>query len=171
MRYRDLASPLMEETFTLYHGTGTKFDAFRDSHITPNFFTANREYAANYAGKLTNSHITRKRGRNYLLTCEVTIERMLDTKTDPGAVAFYNETFLPHMNALLARFNKPLRPKLDGTKWVYFVDADDLWRYCISYGSPFDGMLVDEGIVDEPAIVPFRAAQVRILKRQIIKDA
>ncbi len=162
---------LVEATYRAYHGTGVKFDTFRDQFFTPSYFTPDPEYAKAYMGKTAPSLLTaRKRGKDYLLTVEITIARMFDTKTDDEALRYYNEVFVPYMNAIHAKYRQPSIPELLPGRWVSFVYADDLWRFLKHEDVPWDGMLVDEGIGDHPAIVTFDApSQVRILKRQIIR--
>lgn len=163
---------LCESKIIAYHGRGTKIDAFPQPYFTPHYFTQDRSYAEVYSGKSTSSLIDKpKKTRPYLLTVELTIDHMFDTKTDPEAFAFYNEKFVPHENALLAKYNKKPLPLLEHGKYPSFVYADYLYGYFMGQyiEHPYDGMLIDEGIGDHPAIIPFNASQIKILKREIIK--
>lgn len=159
------------EKIIAYHGTGDRFDAFKDGYVAGNFFTQDKEYAKGYVGgKTPLSLIDKPKKRyNYLLTVELDIHHPLDTKHDAEAVAFYNDVFRPVINAIHRKYHKPEVPPIDLGKYVSFVDADALWRYLTRYDSPYDAILVDENVSAEPGIVPLRASQIKILKREIIK--
>lgn len=166
---------LCESKIIAYHGRGTKIDSFPQPYFIPHYFTQDRDYAEVYSGKSTSSLIDKpKKTRPYLLTVELTINHMFDTKNDPEALAFYNEKFVPHENALLAKYkanNSKSIPLLEPGKYPSFVYADYLYGFFMGQyiDHPYDGMLIDEGITDEPAIIPFHATQIKILKREIIK--
>lgn len=167
-----LESMLCEATMIAYHGTGGKFEQFHDHFMKPHFFTPDRDYALHYTGKLPLQLLSpRKRGRNYLLTVELTINHMFDPKTDAAALRLYNDEFVPHMNQIMTKYRRSLLPELATGHHVPFIYADDLWRYFQRFPSQYDGMLVDEGsLTDHPAVVPFQASQIKVLKRQIVKD-
>jgi hypothetical protein len=155
-----------------YHGTGRKITQFSDPYMAGHFFTQDKEYAKAYAGGKTSLSLIDKpkKTRNYLLTVELDIKHMFDTKTDSEAREYYNTQFLQRINALAAKFNQPPRPVLEPDKYVSFIEADDLFRYFMSFKSIYDGMLVDEGgISSHPAIVAFYGSQIKILKQEIIK--
>lgn len=155
-----------------YHGTGNKITQFFDPNLTGHFFTQDKEYAKVYAGKQRATLIggKPKKPRNYVLTVELDIKHMFDTKNDPQALEYYNTNFLERINMICAKYNKPLRPALAPGKYVPFIEADDLFRYFMSFESIYDGMLVDEGgITASPAIVAFYGSQIKILKQEIIK--
>lgn len=162
---------LTEGKIIAYHGTGNRIDAFGDASIAGHFFTQDKEYAKGYVGGKTPLSLidkTKKR-RNYLLTVELDINHPLDTKHDPAAVEFYNGKFLPTVNAIHVKYRQPELPAIEIGKYVSFIYADPLYRYLTRYESPYDAILVDEDISDYPAIVPLKASQIRILKREIIK--
>lgn len=170
------STKLTETRYTAYHGTGSKIDSFRDQSISPNYFTTDREYALAYVGKRKPALLgdRRKKTRNYLLTVEIEIKNMMDTATDSEALKFYNEKFVPAINALHARYNQPMVPELSSGKHISFVYADHLWRYVKrlevdGISCPYDGMLVDEGINGVLAIVPFNSDQIKIKKRETVK--
>lgn len=168
MRY----SELNETVFTAYHGTGAKFDQFFQPTMKPHFFTTDKTYASAYSGgKSYKGYIGGKgKPRNYLLTVEVEIKHMFDTKSDETARDYYNHQFLPYFNRINTKYKQPLAPEIKPGEMVSFVYADSLWRYFMQEDEiQWDGMLVDEAYSSIPAIVPFYATQIRIKKRQIIK--
>lgn len=167
----EVATTLAENKIIAYHGTGKRFDAFMDSSIAGNFFTQDKEYAKGYVGGKTPLSVIDKpkKGRNYLLTVELDINHPLDTKHDAQAVEFYNSQFLPTVNAIHAKYRQPELPTIEIGKYVSFVYADPLYRYLTRYDSPYDAIIVEEGITKHPAIVPLRSSQVKILKREIIR--
>ena len=171
MRYHEIMTEAPNGKIIAYHGTGRKITQFFDPHLAGHFFTQDKEYAKAYAGGKTPLSLIDKprKTRNYLLTVELDIKHMFDTKTDPQALEFYNTQFLSRINALGAKYSKPPRPVLPPGKYVSFVDADDLFRYFMSFGSIYDGMLVEEGISSQPAIVAFYGSQIKIVKQEIIK--
>jgi len=154
-----------------YHGTGSKITQFSNPHLAGHFFTQDKEYAMAYIGGKTSLSLIDKpkKTRNYLLTVELDIKHMFDTKNDPQALEFYNTQFLERANALAAKYNKPKVPILEPGNYVSFIYADDLFRYFMSFETIYDGMLVDEGgFSSYPAIVAFYGSQIKILKREII---
>lgn len=174
MRYSELFNSrrLNETTYTAYHGTGAKFDAFHQPTMRPHFFTTDKNYASAYSGgkSYTGFFGGKGKAKNYLLTVEVEISRMFDTKSDEVAREYYNQQFLPYFNRILAKYNKPLAPEITHGEMVHFIYADDLWRYFMQENeSKWDGILVDEGSHTVPAIVPLHATQIKIKKREIIK--
>jgi hypothetical protein len=167
MRYAEI---MTEAKFIAYHGTGAKITQFYQPGTAGHFFTQNKDYAMGYSGKSSKSLIDKpKKTRNYLLTVELTIERMFDTKSDPAAVELYNSQFVPTINAIHAKYKQPLVPEIEAGKMVSFIYADELYRYFMRYPSQYDGMLVDEGGTFGTAIVPFNASQIKILKTEIVK--
>lgn len=157
-----------EGIITAYHGTGQRFDQFRDNSVAGNYFTQNPEYAKGYVGKAA---LGGKRGRNYLITVQLTINHPFDSKNDPGSVQFFNEQFLPTINQINAKYGKPVLNPIGLGTWVSFIIADDLYRYMRHYGSQgYDAIYVDEGGLspNHPAIVPLSVQQIKIVKRQII---
>lgn len=170
MHYADLMEA-SSDALIAYHGTGSRIIQFHQNTVTPHYFTQDKEYAKGYVGGKTSRSLIDppKKGRNYLLTVELDIRHMLDTKHDAEARAFYNTQFLPHINAIHARFHKPPLPPIEAG-YVSFINADYLYRYCLRFPSAYDGMLVDEGgITNSPAIVPFHASQIRVLKAEIVR--
>jgi hypothetical protein len=162
---------LIENKIIAYHGTGSKFDEFSNGFVAGHFFTQNKDYALGYTGKTSKSLIDKpKKPRNYLLTVELTIDRMFDPASDAHALTLYNEQFIPTINAIHQKYHQPLLPTLPVGAMVSFIYADELYRYFARYPSDYDGMLVDEGGKFGTAIVPFQASQIKILKRQIIRD-
>jgi hypothetical protein len=177
MRYREL---MIETTipgvppsgkFIAYHGTGAKITQFFQPSLAGHFFTQDKDYAKGYAGgKTPLSKIDKpKKTRNYLLTVELEINHMFDTKHDPQALAYYNTRFVPQINEIRAKYHQPLVPILDPGRFVSFVNADDLYRHFMRFKPDYDGMLVDEGSFTSPAIVPFNVAQIKIVKTEIVK--
>ena len=125
---------LVEQKIVAYHGTGQKFDSFKSWSLRPHFFTQDLEYAKAYCGKTPAIlPFTAKKAtpRNYILTVELDISRPLDTKTDPDAVDYYNDEFVPYLNVIHQKYNQPAIPKIAIGKHVSFVYVDDLWRYMI----------------------------------------
>lgn len=159
------------EGLIAYHGTGSRITQFYPQSVTPHYFTQDKEYAKGYVGgKTPISRIEKpKKAKNYLLTVELNITHMFDTKHDAEALEYYNTQFLPTINAIHAKYQQPSIPTLTTGKYVSFVYADALYRYFMRYPSDYDGMLVDEGSFTSPAIVPFQASQIKILKREIVK--
>jgi hypothetical protein len=152
-----------------YHGSGRRFVEFRDSSINGNFFTTDRNYAEAYAGKALSTDS--KKPKNYLITVRLTVHNPLDTKNDLEAVEFYNSKFIPAINAIKRRYNLELLPEISLGKYVSFIYADDLYRYMTHYdNNAYDVLLVDEGgITNTPAIVPMSAAQIKIIKIELLK--
>jgi hypothetical protein len=163
---------LCEAKIIAYHGTGSRIEQFSQAFVSPHYFTQDKAYAEVYSGGKTPISLIDKpkKMRNYLLTVELDIRHMFDTKNDPEARNFYNTQFVPYMNRLRAKYGKPSLAELAAGQYVSFVDADWLYRYFTrtDHETPYDGMLVEEGIGKFPAIVPFHASQIKIIKRQII---
>ena len=79
---------------------------------------------------------------------------------------------MPHENALIAKYaNQRSVPLLAAGRYVSFIYADYFYRYMIDpdVTTDYDGMYVDEGIGTDPAIVPFQASQIKVIKIEIIK--
>ena len=157
-----------------YHGSGSKITQFFDTSVTPHYFTQDKEYARVYSGGKTP--IVRidkpRRMRNYLITVELDIKHPFDTMHDPAALHYYNTQFVPHENAILAKYkSRRLLPTLEADHYVSFVYADDLYRYFIDpdVRTDYDAIYVDEGIGTHPAIVPIHASQIKVIKTEIIK--
>lgn len=165
---RAIGTRLTEARIIAYHGTGSKITHFNDGFLTPNYFTQDMNYARAYMGGKTKPR--RQRSRNYIVTVELTIDRMFDTKRDDAARAYYNEKFVPFINPYRKRMGKPLARELAAGEWPSFTVADHLWGFMLEVEAPYDGMLIDEGgLTDAPAIIPFRASQIKVLKNQIVK--
>ena len=163
---------LQETKVIAYHGTGDRFDAFLD-RFRPNFFTTDIEYAKGYMGGKTFTNLIDKpkKRKNYILKCEITYNNIFNTKIDSKALQYYNEKFIPYINALNEKYNKAPIPQLKAGEMVSFIYADYLWGFMRhEEDHNYDALLVDEGgSSSTPAIVPFRDTQIKILKRQIIK--
>lgn len=162
---------VLSEAIVAYHGTGQRIEQFHQQTVTPHYFTQDKEYAKGYVGAKTPISALEKpkKGRNYLLTVELDINHVFDTKDDPAALDYYNNQFRPQINAIHAKFKQAPIPELEPGKYVSFVYADALFRHFMRFKTDWDGMLVDEGSFTSPAIVPFHASQIKIVKREIVK--
>lgn len=171
MRYYDILS---EEEIVAYHGTGVRFDAFSPDPMHGHYFTTDRSYAEGYTGKLPASAkigSKTKRGRNYLLTVTLTINHPLDTRSDQNAVDFFNDDFLPHVNKIHAKYGQKLYPEIKIGKGIDFIYSDMLFLYMKRFPSEYDAIIVDEGGKFGVSIVPLNTSQIKIIKRQILKDS